>query len=104
MLQGEVHALMAQIEFFNEQFHSSEMQSNLKSFHALMRASKNRCQLMLLKFADADLVWIKQDLHSPNQEWLVGAYGLSLTAACHIPLHVLSEGLSEELLNYWNIH
>ena len=48
MNKDEAVAMMQQIHFFNDQFHDSENQLHLKDFHALMRTSKNRCQLMLL--------------------------------------------------------
>ena len=99
----DVEVLMEQIWFFNRQFHESENQENLIDFHELMRESKNCCQLMLLKFASPDLVWIKCDLSQPNQEWSIGLHGLPETSACHIPMHVLQQGLSETLLNNWHI-
>lgn len=96
-------ALMQQICFFNSQFHESENQPYLQEFHELMRASKNRCQLMLLKFCTSEIVWVKKDLTQPNHEWLVGVYGQPDEFACHIPWSVLQKGLSEEQLAAWNI-
>lgn len=103
MNKEEVIALMRTIHFFNDQFHRSENQPDLKDFYALMRASKNRCQLMLLKFASADLVWIKPDLTLTNQEWSLGLHGFPDEYARHIPLQVLQQGLSETQLAAWKI-
>ena len=99
----EAKIIMEQIYFFNQQFHQSEDQSNLNDFHELMRASKNRCQLMLLKHASHDILWIKKDLNSSNHEWLIGLHGMPPEYAFHIPLYVLQQGLSEEQLVAWNI-
>lgn len=99
----EVEALLQQIHFFNDQFHASADQAHLQSFHELMRASKNRSQLMLLKFASPDLVWIKKDESSPNQEWSLGVYGFPDEYARHIPLHVLQQSLSPAQLAAWEI-
>lgn len=103
MNKNEVVSLMQSIHFFNEQFHFSENIDYLSNYHELMRVSKNRSQLMLLKFATPELVWIKRDLNSLNQEWLLGMYDFSDNYAFHIPLHVLQKNLSEELLITWNI-
>ncbi len=103
MEQRDVEILMQQIWFFNQQFHESEDQEQQVDFHELMRASKNRCQLMLLKFASPEHIWIRQDLNSPNQEWSLGLYGDPESHACHIPLHVLQQGLSKQELMAWNI-
>lgn len=103
MNKDEAVAMMQQIHFFNDQFHGSENQLHLKDFHALMRMSKNRCQLILLKFASPDLVWIRPDLNQLHQEWSLGLYGFPDEYARHIPLYILQQGLSEELLEAWNI-
>ena len=76
---------------------------HLKDFHALMRMSKNRCQLMLLKFASSELVWIRPDLNQLHQEWSLGLHGFPDEYARHIPLYILQQGLSEELLEAWDI-
>lgn len=99
----EIEGLMESIHFFNEQFHQSENKEYLQSFHELMRANKNRCQLILLKFASPEHVWIRQDLNSPNQEWSLGLHGFPDEYARHIPLYVLQQGLSKEQLAAWNI-
>lgn len=103
MDQQELIVIMHQIHFFNDQFHASEGQDELQDFHELMRASKNRCQLMLLKFASPDLVWIKKDESSPNQEWSLGVHGFPEEYARHIPLHVLQQSLSQAQLDAWKI-
>ena len=103
MNQEEVYAVFQQIHFFNTQFHDSKDQPHLKDFHELMRISKDRCQLMLLKFASPKLVWLKKDTDALGNEYLIGAVGLADTAAAHIPLHTLQDGLSKEQLRVWNI-
>ena len=103
MGREEIHCIMQQIHFFNDQFHASENQENLQSFHELMRVSKNRCQLMLLKFASSEDVWIYQDLNSPNQEWSLGVHGFPEEYARHIPLDVLQQSLSQAQLDAWKI-
>ncbi|TXJ08047.1 MAG: hypothetical protein E6Q25_06685, partial [Acinetobacter sp.] len=85
--KADVEAIFQQIHFFNTQFHDSKDQPHLKDFHELMRASKDRCQLMLLKFASPEWVWVKKDVQHPNQEWSIGLVGLPDEAARHIPLH-----------------
>ena len=89
------------IRFFNQQFHASEEQPQLKDFHELMRASKNRCQLMLLKFASPELVWVRPDPTSLGGEWLVGSADGKV--AHHIPFSTLQHSLSDELLTAWQI-
>lgn len=103
MTQNEVLAVFQQIQFFNKHFHASENQLNSNDFRELMRTSKDRCQLMLLKFASPEMVWVKLDPNSTNKEWSVGVYGLPDGSACHIPLHTLQQGLSDELLETWQI-
>ena len=103
MDQKDVHALMRKVHFFNHQFHLSENKVELKAFHELMRQSKNRCQLMLLRFAKQDLVWVKPDISSSHGEWLIGAHGLDAMAACHIPRSILINQLDAQQLKYWNI-
>lgn len=106
MNKDELNNVLKQIHFFNQQFHASENQPHLKDFHELMRASKNRCQLMLLKFTspESKLVWVRLDPKSTDREWLIGLFGLPDNDAAHIPLHTLQKGLSAELLTVWKIH
>ncbi|MCB1657733.1 MAG: hypothetical protein H6996_09465 [Moraxellaceae bacterium] len=104
MTREEALALMKQIHFFNTQFHACANKPHLKFFRDFMRSNKDRCQLMLLKFASADLVWVKKDLNHPNQEWSIGLHGLPDNLARHIPLSVLQQGLSYELLKTWQIN
>lgn len=106
MNKDELYTVLQQIHFFNQQFHASENQPHLKDFHELMRASKNRCQLILLKFTspESKLVWIRPDPTSIGGEWLIGLVDLPDKDAAHIPLHTLQQGLSTELLTAWKIH
>jgi hypothetical protein len=101
--KADVEAIFQQIHFFNEQFHDSKNQEQLEYFHELMRASKDRCQLMLLKFASAELVWVKKAHDTLGGEYLIGAINLPDEWAAHIPLHTLQQGLSTELLDFWKI-
>ena len=103
MLEENIEEILDQIHFFNNQFHDSENQPNLVGYHELMRSSKNRCQLMLLKFFSKEVVWIRKDFDQPNQEWLVGVYRQPEHCASHIPLSVLKKGLSDMQLAAWNI-
>lgn len=103
MDKGEIEIIMHQIHFFNDHFHASENKEHLQSFHELMRASKNRYQLMLLKFTSPEHIWVRQDLNSPNQEWSLGVHGFPDEYARHIPLQVLQQGLSPAQLDAWNI-
>ena len=99
----QVKLLLQQIQFFNMHFHASENQPEQAAFHQLMRESKNRCQLWLLCVAEPNTIWLKQDVASPNQEWLLGGVGLPEEMACHIPQKVLQEHLDEEEISFWNI-
>lgn len=101
--RADVEAIFQQIHFFNNQFHESENQEQLKDFHELMRASKDRCQLMLLKFSSPEWVWVKKATDTLGGEYLIGAVDLSDEWAAHIPLHTLQQGLSDELLTAWKI-
>lgn len=95
-----IASLLDQIHFFNQKFHKEGISD---IFHELMRQSKNRCQLTLIKHSPADSVWLKKDESSGNQEWLVGVVGYSDTSATHIPYNVLKKHLTDEQLNFWNI-
>lgn len=101
--RADVEAIFQQIHFFNQQFHASEELEHLKDFYELMRASKDRCQLMLLKFSSPEWVWVKKATDTLGGEYLIGAVGLSDEWAAHIPLHTLQHGLSSELLDFWKI-
>lgn len=103
MDQAEVEAIFQQIYFLNDQFHNSKDHPHLKDFHELMRTSKDRCQLMLLKFASPDLVWVKKAQDTLGGEYLIGMVDSHDKSAAHIPLHTLQQGLSTELLDFWKI-
>ncbi|MGV0885784.1 hypothetical protein HWI77_08595 [Acinetobacter venetianus] len=104
MNKEDIETILQQIHFFNQQFHASENQSHLKDFHELMRASKNRCQLMLLKFASPDLVWVNKAQDTLGGEYLIGVKGLPDEWAAHIPRSTLQQHLSTEQLQAWKIN
>jgi hypothetical protein len=104
MNKQEANALMHQIHFFNAQFHNSENQPDLKDFHELMRISKDRCQLMLLKFASPDLIWVKKATDTLGGEYVIGMVNhTNETDGFHIPLSTLQQNLSTEQLQAWQI-
>lgn len=102
-MKEEAIYLLEQIHLLNTQFHESENYDVLKDYRELMRANKNRCQLMLLKFFSPDIVWIRKDFGQINQEWLIGVHGQPEYFASHIPLSVLQKGLSDMQLAAWDI-
>lgn len=100
--EEQVHALLKQILFFNHNFHESENNDALKDFHNLMRKSKDRCQLILIKFATPKLISFYPDKKSSGGEWLIGS--ITGDMATHIPLDTLKRNLSNDLLEFWNIN
>lgn len=103
MSDEEIAWLLEQAILFNQLWKTSQDQPELKDFSGLMRSSKDRCQLLVLKAANPKQVWVRIDPDSPNGEWLVGALILPDGAACHIPLQKLQQGLSEACLQKWSI-
>lgn len=103
MSDEEVAWLLEQAIVFNQQWKTSQDQPALKAFSDLMRVSKDRCQLLVLKAASPEQLWVRVDTDSPNGEWLIGARALPTEAACHIPLQKLQQGLSEACLQQWSI-
>lgn len=107
MESAEVFTLLRQTNFFNQQWKNHQDVSGALEFAELMRVSKNRCQLQLLKFADPTVVWAKID-HDQSKEvgeliWLVGGVGQPEGLACHIPLRILQEQLSSDQLAIWQV-
>ena len=102
-----VTALLKQAHFFNQQWKACHTVSDDDIFAELMRISKNRCQLQLLKFFSADSVWTQSDAAESMQVgesiWLVGGVSLPDSLACHIPLRILQAHLSAEQLAGWKI-
>jgi len=104
---NSVKAILTQACFFNQQWKNQKTVPAADSFAELMRISKNRCQLQLLKFSTPDLVWTRLDAEESTRVgepiWLVGGVKLPDSLACHIPLRILHEQLSAEQLAGWKI-
>lgn len=100
--EHEVNALLEQILFFNSNFHQSENNENLKAFNKLMRDSKDRCQLLLIKFSPPHLISVYRDLNSLGGEWIISSSTGKM--GTHIPLDTLLNNLSNDLLKFWNIN
>lgn len=103
MNQDEVLFLLKQAWFFNQQWKACKDQQKLSNFAKLMRDSKDRCQLSLLKFSEPTVVWVRQDENSANHEWLVGGVNQPNGLACHIPLATLKASLPQDIQTLWKI-
>lgn len=103
----EVLAILVQTQFFNQQWKNHQDSSDDLAFTDLMRISKNRCQLQLLKFFDPTVVWVKLDQGESERIgeplWLVGGVEQADGLACHIPLRILQEHLTAEERAIWHI-
>ena len=109
MMMGasEVAAILVQTQFFNQQWKNHQDLSDASEFADLMRTSKNRCQLQLLKFFEPTVVWAKLDQRESERVgeplWLVGGVDQADGLACHIPLRALQAYLTAEERAIWHI-
>lgn len=107
MIRSEVQAALLQAQFFNQQWKNHQNIVGFENFAELMRVSKNRCQLQILRFASSDLVSMRFD-HVESATvgeplWLVGGIGMPEGLACHMPLRILQEQLSSDQLAIWQV-
>ncbi len=107
MIRSEVQAALLQAQFFNQQWKGHQNIAGLEDFAELMRVSKNRCQLQILRFASSDLVSMRLDYVESTTVgeplWLVGGIGMPEGLACHIPLRILQQQLSSDQIAIWEI-